>query len=299
MTFTSEQNATWGQTLADLATAVTNAANWTVKENTAGAGNPLTYGDELVFGTSTPGEDLRLVMDAEHGGLTVEHGVTYDVASSSWTTRYDYDPASIEAGAEERYQQEPFDILPGDYNDTTPRGTDPTEGGTYWLEFVDGKGFGLYFQREVGDGHDGDVFLGMAKVNKAWDYSSAETREAGWVLGLADSNEGIEPIWLSDSGEVVNNEKRKLTGSNDYVAWGHVNPDNNFDNYPMTNNIVSSPSYRSVQGEDTVIGDFDLWTVDRSGSSTGHKDLIQDDTAADIYTILKREGTFAIALRME
>jgi hypothetical protein len=104
---------------------------------------------------------------------------------------------------------------------------------------------------------------------------------------------------MSESGTGDTGNENHEPGNNSYVARGQVNPDNNLDNYPLSNHIVSSSVYRSSNQEDAIVGDFNLWIEDLSGSETGHKDLIQDSGNNDIYTILKRNTTPAIGVRME
>ncbi len=181
-----------------------------------------------------------------------------------------------------------------------------SDSGTYWLDYTDGKGFQLYWQREIADGDDGELFLGVGKINRAWDYTAADEREAGWALGYGDTNKGLKPVHMSASGYYNNdsqfdgdNRYEHHVGNNDQSAHGHVNPDASFDNYPLTNSVVSSRQYRNVQGQDTVIGDFDNWVEDESGSSTGHKDSVQDAGGAGVYTVLKRHSSLSVALRMD
>lgn len=290
MTFDAAVSADWGTALAELRDTVGGMTDWAIKDDPTAGATSLSTGDSFVLTSSAPAEDLRLEVTGQ-GGLAIEHGPTWDAAGDSWTDRFAYDPQRVE----DFHGNDPYNVFP--CADDTALAMD--DAGTYWLEYVD-RGFAFYWQREVGDGNDEDIWLGMCEVTKAWDYTTAASREAQNVLGFGCSNASNQRlIHMSESGTGTSGNESYRAGNNSYDARGLVNPDNNLDNYPLTNNIVSSSVYRTSSGEDAVIGDFNLWVADISGAETGHKDLIQDGSSTDIYTILKRQGTPSILLRMD
>lgn len=290
MTFDAAVSATWGTALAELRDKVSGMANWSLTDDPSGGAAELATGDSFVLRTSTPSEDIRFEVTAG-GGLRIEHGPTYDAAGDAWTDRFSYDPAAVE----DLHNNEDYTVFPASADGSLGM----SDSGTYWLEYVD-RGFCFYWQREAGDGDDEDCWVGATSVTKAWDYTTAASREAENVLGFGDSRRGEQRlIHMSESGTGETPNESYRAGNNSYDGRGLVNPDSNLDNYPLTNTIVSSSVYRTSGQEDAVIGDFDLWFGDISGAETGHKDLIQDGSQTDLYTILKRQGTPAIGMRMD
>jgi len=305
MTFAAAQSADWGTVIADLRDNVSSLADWSVNEDSTGGAAQFTAGDYVVLTSPAPAEDIYIGLESNAAGLVIQHGPTWNSGTSSWDDRFTYDPAETEDFYDsDNYSafSENVAVYPKTFGsgDTAADAVSVDDGGTYWMEYTS-RGFGFYWQREVGDGEDEDVFVGWSEVQQAWDYSTASSREAQWVLGFGDSNQTVQRlIHLSESGSTDGTgTKTYETPGNEYVARGLVNPDNNFDNYPLTNNILASTQYTTPTGEEAVIGDHNLWINDISGSETGHKDLIQDGSSNDIYTVLKRQDTPGIGLRMD
>lgn len=275
MPFDSEVKDSWGLALASFRDGLQNLTNWSLLQDISTTAE-IEVNDYFVFETATPAEQIRFIHT--NGGVKIEHGLDWDTADETWNNQWPNDPATAQ----------PLDGGVG-YVSANAATDDP---GAYWFGRWD-RGFNFYFQREVGDGSDNDLFIGMERIDKAWPYDTANANETEWVLAMADSTVGDDETngiyeWLSGSG----------SGNNNYRARGQVNPDTNFDNYPLTNTILSSSQFRTVSGQDTVIGTSNLWIQDNSGSDTGHRDLIQDSNANDIYTILTRQPNLDIAMRM-
>lgn len=296
MTFDSYISANWGNALGDLRDKVSGMANWTLQYDGT-AGDTVDAGEAFVLGTPAPTEYIFIENVQGEGGLRIQHGDDA-AADGTWNNRYDYDPDAVDFGHGENIISNIAPRSGISANNYIP--TYPTDDGSYWLEYTP-TGFGFYWQREEGDGEDGECFLGLSQVDKTWDYATAQADEAEWVLGMGDScGANFQSIYMSLSGQTAQDGTvSRREGNNSYGARGHVNPDNAFDNYPLTNNIVSSSKFRNVQGEDTVIGSFNTWGADRAGGDTGHRDLIQDDVGTNIYTVLKRSQNPAIFLRMD
>jgi hypothetical protein len=307
MTFDAAQSADWGTAIADLRDNVSGLTGWSVNEDSTGGAAQLTPGDYFVLTTPTLGsgnsEDIYIGFDSSAAGLVVQHGPSWNSGTSSWDDQFTYDPFETE----DFYEGSTYNAFSDNVlvhpkslgtGDSSGDAVDENDTGTYWMEYVE-RGFGIYWQREVGDGDDEDIFFGASEVQKAWAYDTASEREAEFVLGFGDSNVSLQRlIHMSESGTGTS-PKQYDQPNNEYVARGLVNPDNNLDNYPLTNNILASAQYTTPGGETTVIGDHNLWINDISGSETGHKDLIQDAGSTDIYTILKRQDTPGIGLRMD
>lgn len=289
MAFDSQVSAQLGAALAALRDGVSSQTGWSIIDDASGGGN-FSLGDYVVLESPAPAEQIRLVYESNDGGIQMEHGLDWDSANTTWNDRWDYDPMNTDAGSGSNST-----VL----TSSSSNATQPTDNGAYWFLQL-ARGFGFYWQREEGDGNDEDFFIGMGQISKAWDYSTATTAESEWVLGFADSAGPVQQLtYLSNSGTTGTNGPSYRPGNNTYEARGTVNPDNNYDNFPLTNSILSSSRYRNVEGEDTVIGTNDLWVADNSGGDTGHRDLVQDANGNNIYTILTRQTPEpAIALRM-
>lgn len=301
MSFDAAVDSTYGGMLADLRDEVSGMTNWSLNEDSSGGASSLSKGEYFVLTSSAPAEDIYIGVESNMGAIVLQHGPNWDSGSSTWSDRYAYDPAQVGDfyDSDTSGLNEAAAVYLKTYDNNFP--IDMSDDTRYWMEYVDGTGFGMYMQREVADGEDEDAFIGMARISRAWDYTSADAREAGWALGFGNSDTNSQRlIHMSASGNTDNNgNKSHAPGNNDYISPGLVNPDGNFDNYPATNMLVSSSQYRSVTGQDAIIGDFDIWIDDVSGSETGHKDLVQDNNSNNIYTILKRQDTPGLALRMD
>lgn len=307
MTFDADVSATWGGALADLRDNVGGLASWTVKDDSSGGAGALTSGDFIVLTSNTPAEDIKLECEAQ-GQVSVEHGPDWNASTDSWDDQFTYDPNStglFYGGGSGSGQlitgfSSPGQLYPKDRNpDDDPLLYGAT--GSYWMEYTDSNGFGMFWQREEADSYDGSTFIGMALINEAWNYTNADNREAQWVLGLASSYQNNQRlIHLSESGRLnQDSEKIPEVSSDSYEARGLVNPDTNFNNYPITNNVVASTQYTNIEGNSAIIGDFNTWTGDQSGNETGHRDLIQDSGSNNVYTVLKRDTTPDLLLRMD
>lgn len=302
MTFDAEQSATYGTWLADVRDNVGALASWTEKDDGSGGAAELAPGDFFVLTTPAPAEDLYIGLESGSGGIQIQHGPDWDASGDTWNDQYAYDPFTTEefyASSNINQASEAVTVFPfdGTGQDAAMAAGDA---GSYWMEYVDADGFCTYWQRELGDGNDAEAWFGMAAINTAWDYTTAAAREASWVLGFGDTNKGDRYVHMSASGKIDGGGDPKAeVGNNTYEGRGMVNPDNNFTNYPATNTVIASTQYTNVEGRHAVIGDFQMWLKDESGSGTGHKDIIEDGGGTDIYTILKRSGTPNVAIRMD
>ena len=303
MVFDSYVQNTYGGALADLRDKAGGSTGWTI-ENDDASGGDLVIGDSFTLGTAPSDsgnqEYIQITLENNFGGIQVDHGTSVD-GSGLIDSKWDYDP--VEAGL---LHDEPdgtsttVTVTPRASLDTdTPMLA--SDSGSYWLTCVE-RGFAFYFQREQADGEDADFFLGVSEVSKAWDYHTASNEESEWVLGLSDTASGNSfYTYMSNSGttDPQSSEKTHFTGNNDYNARGLVNPDPDLDNYPVTNNVIGSRTWRNVEQEDIILGTNDMWGDDISGSDTGHRDLVVDGSSNTIYTVLKRSDTPSIILRSD
>jgi len=293
MTFDSNISTTWGGALADLRDKVSGMANWTLKKDSSGGATELTDGDWFVLTTPT-GEDYRIFLGPAGGtysGVTFEHGPDFDAGTDSWNDRYANDPRS-QIGNDGYNDEMSFAPHNGS-------GMDPTDTGNYWLEYVDGSGFGFYFERSEGDGNDDDVFFGLSQINKTWDYTTADNRESEYVVGVhgshydRDYNNENQRMWTNFMPE-----SSGAQASSTQHGFGLTNPDANFGNYPTTDSVVCSRQYENQDGNQAIIGTHDLWVRDASGGESAHQDTIQDSGGSNLYTILKAHSYGTIALGM-
>lgn len=316
MVHNSYVQETYGGSLADLRDEIDDTAEgWNIVEDTAEGGD-LEHGDMFIIETpasdSGESEYLGVELEGDYGGVVLHHGRSTE--GGEVNDLWDFAPTVTD----ELYED--YTVLPlsdrsvvenaeGDLVNPVPG----SRRGSYWYTVVE-RGFGFYYQREASDGDDGDIFFGMCEVDKAWDYHDADSVESEWVLGFGSSAEDDQIISymgnsgyvqeedVSDDGEdpVYEDVHYYDGGNNTYQSRGIVNPDTEFDNYPVTNTVISSRQYRNMDQEDTIIGTFNLWGEDISaGDSSGHRDLIVDDEDEPVFVLLKRSSPPDIILRRE
>ncbi len=267
MTFDAAVNTDFGTMLADLRDKVSGMTNWSLYEDNT-AGGASAYDTSFVFETPT-GEYIKVGDNA--GALSMEYGSAYDTGTSSWTTQYNNPSHKGMMPAEH--------MSPGNYVET-----DATK---YWLEYVADKGFMLYYTREEGDGNDGAVYGGFAKLTKLWDYDAATAEEGDYVSSWAGYRQGEEyttEAWNTPANGLTNNGS-----DNEHTihAKGCVNPDANYANYPVAEtNVLASTTFENASGREAFIGTHDLWAIDRSGNDSSHLDTITIG-GVDTYTVLK------------
>ena len=294
--------------MADLRDKVSSiGADWTI-ENDDASGGDLVIGDSFTLGTapsdSGSKEYIEFTLESDYGGVQVRHGTSVD-ANGEIDTQWDYDPTNAgllhnTGGQADDQVDTTVTITPrSELSTDTPMLA--TDSGSYWLTYVD-RGFAFYFQREQADGEDADMFFGFSEVSKAWDYHTASNKESEWVLAFADTASGSSKFtYMSNSGSTQMQDGSPVPtyeqGNNNYEARGLVNSDPDLDNYPVTNNVIGSRTWRNVEQEDIILGTTDMWGEDISGSDTGHRDLIVDGSSNTIYTVLKRSGQPSIIMR--
>jgi len=282
MTFDSAINTDLQSALADLRDKVGGMTNWTVTNDTA-AGAAPGQGDHFVFKTPT-GEYIRMLFQSSNEGdnhcINAEYGPDYDTTNDGWTDRYPNDP-----NGRGLWNNNALYVVDTDAN------AGATDAVTYWLEYVDGAGFGLYIQREEADGKDSDALIGFNKINKLWDYDAAASRESDYAYAYAghhgDNNYSAYTCRMAQSASRPHERAR-----------GQVNPDDNYDNYPYTEGIHQSSQYRNTDGRDAIIGTYNMMLYDESGGDAAHRDTVQDSNGNNVYTILKRNHV-SVALRMD
>ncbi|ACV46611.1 hypothetical protein [Halomicrobium mukohataei] len=294
MTFDGPIATTWGKALAALRDKVTSMTGYSVVDTSSGGGDASVPTNDW-FVIATPFNEyirFRPNTDQDNRGLTPEYGVDWDTGSSSWNDRYPNDPGNRlkEIGRNDgttgkitAHQSDGGGIQEGDAV-------------TYWLEYVD-SGFALYFQREEADGNDGDGMIFFEEVTQLWDYDDAATHEANMIFGVA--GHVADSIDYNPIKQVALDCRMAQSGSSPHhYAQGVANPDANYNNYPYTDGVARSSSYRNASGADAVIGRYEMVLQERSGGDAAHRDTIQDADGNDLYTILNRDAA-SVALRMD
>jgi len=298
MTFDNAVASTWGEALADLRDKVAGMNNWSIEDDSSGGANSLSRGDWFVLSTPT-GEDIRVQVTNDqtfgYSGIRVSYGPAWDKTNDNWSDQYGNDPRSKYLNGTGQYsvQDSIAPLDPADDRNALGMGDNVT----YWMAYSDAVGFCFYVERTQGDGNDGDLALGFAEVNQTWDYSTASSRESDYAILYAgarherrDYNErfgrSIDVYGLVASGGDQNN-----------TGFGLVNPDSNYANYPLTDSLVRSSKYRNSNSQNAIIGTHDLYLDDRSGNDSAHRDTVQDDSGANLYTILKATGR-SVAIKM-
>ena len=285
MTFDSGISTTYGGALADLRDKVSGMTNWGLTEDAAST--PVVGGEHFVLSTPT-GEYIKIAT-TNKGGVYTEQGTAY--SGSSWDDRFSNDHGSQYAnpGNQGARCTAPYD------GNGSPNFGDSV---TYWMEYTDGEGFGIYMTRNTGDNRDGDMFLGFAEISLLWDVTAATNPESTYVMGLRggeyaeyDNDYNLTTDLLSFMPEQGVSESSESS-----AGYGQPNPDGNFSNFPaVERSVVASDVYKSGN-TGTILGTHTVW-IDPLGGT--HQDTVQDDSANNLYTILKDGSKGSIGLRMD
>lgn len=293
MTFDANVVATWGEALAQLRDKLGGMVNWSVKDDSSAGAPQLAEGDWFVV-TTALGEDIRVIVNggAYYGGrVQIQHGPNWDAVNNVWADRYANDIFTSEA--DDNYGAKQYYAPRSDSNAIAL-----TDAGTYWLEYVDGAGFAFYFQRQVGDGFDRDFLFGAAELAKTWDYTLAAARESQYSLRLHSTRrDRFNSVDRVRSWRNFMSAMPAAESLNTHNGQGMHNPDANYDNYPITDNVVCSAQYKNGAGNDAIIGTHNLWVNEGSGAETAHKDTVQE-AGVNIYSLMKAH-TVSEAIRMD
>lgn len=288
MTFDANVSTTWGSAIADIRDKVGGMTNWSIKDDSSGGATSLAQGDYFVL-TNAEGEDIRIEVsngnNRGNGGIGAEYGPSWDASGGSWSSRYSNDPHNKYYNGNGRYSTQDT-VAPVDPSANT-NDVSMSSAGTYWLSYADSLGFCFYFQREEGDGQDGDVACGWAEVNQTWDYSTAASTEAEYAIHWAGCRH--ERVDYNDRFQSSFNAWNLMAegGTENDEGYGNRNPDANFDNYPFKDPWMKSSQYQNGNNNRPVIGTHDLWLHDRSGSDLNHKDTVTDGGGTTTHTVLK------------
>lgn len=286
MALDANVSTTWGGALATMRDTVGGMTNWSVKDTSANGGQTPMPDDEWFVLNTDLSEDIRVLTgtgDNTNGGVTFEHGPNWDATNSNWGDRYKSD---IRANSNSPFDQ--YENYENTYAPHSQRSRSMGDTVNLWIAYADSVGFMTYVTRTEGDGADNAFVYGISKINKFWGYTTADKRESEYtqIIGSRTYNDG-ESANIFHSN-IMSASNRYPTGNNSYTARGQVNPDGNFDNYPvLEENMVSSAQYRNSDGTDAIIGTHNLWILDRSYDQSAHKDTVQDSGGNDLYEILK------------
>lgn len=285
MTFDAAVSTDWGTAVAAIRDNVSGMANWSLADTSAnGDQTPVPMGEWFVLQTPT-GEYIKLDNPGSGGrpALRAEYGPDWDAANDTWADQYENGTFVNDS----RY----VGIILNSWT-----GSDNTDAVTYWMDYVDGEGFGFYCQREVGDGQDGSFGFSFSKITELWDYDAADQRASDYMATFG-GHRG------DDSGSSVDSDNYRtyVDGATlDYGARGVLNADPNFANYPWNDAVIRHKRIQNADGQAPIIGYVEppMMIHDVSGADTAHRDTVQDSGGANVYTILKR-GPGELALRMD
>jgi len=249
---------TFGEALGDLRDKVASMPNWSkVYDSTGGATSG--YGGKWAWETPT-GEYIEVShFSGSSNAIDFTYGVDYDTTNGGWNDKYDNPSGTVSPSSKKQ--------------------ADESSTVEYWISYADSVGFMVYMVKNDGSSDDSDFFTGCAKLAKTWDYDSAAVREGDYVWSLHDSGNNTSRNNITAEGGVADET---------YNAKGALNPDTNYNNYPLQEtNAVCSNKYTNGNGYSVVIGKHSAWLRDKSGSETAHGDTIQDSGGTNEYIILK------------
>ncbi|MBO4248866.1 hypothetical protein IL252_13660 [Halomicrobium sp. IBSBa] len=282
--------------MAALRDKVSGMANWSL-EDTSATGDAESIADGEWFVISTPnGECFRIETLANNydGAIRMEHGPDWDSANSTWADRYAHDVAA-ETGTDD--YDDPMGYAPDNKGGKNIQEGDSV---SYYLDYSDSDGWVFYVDRNVGDGHDEDMAIGMARLAETWDIDAAANRESNYaVLWHAqcydrDYDDRHPRNWTNFLSAMPGTQ----SGSTQH-GRGQVNPDNNYANYTTTDNVVCSGQYKNNAGNDAIIGTHSMWVREESGDDASHEDTIQDDSANNLYKLCKAHNIAQVGIAME
>ena len=155
----------------------------------------------------------------------------------------------------------------------------------YWHSYSDDHSV-FFIRRVEGEGRDGACWFGAQVVDKLWPYNQANIYETDWVHAAYGTNSSSSGF---DTG----------AGAVQQGGEGAVNPDASFNNYVWNEGLVESYAYVvSESNYRTLIGSYDAWITDESGTNADSGDVVQDDQANDVYEILKYHEVNPVGIKM-
>lgn len=274
MTFDQGIQTNWGTAMDDFVNKVESLTNFTqVSEDWDS--DELKNGDSnskehfKVFEHSGTTEYIQFSVDSSREGFKIQYGQDYDTVNDTWDDRYPNDPTY-------------------DYRDIDDYGLAPSDSGfnvsitdtvTYDIYDDGADNVHIFVERQENDGDDAHMFLGLHKLNKLWDYSTADNKESEYVIGLdgyAKGERHTQMNHLSNGGAFDRQSEKTYT----LYGIGRPNPDSNFSDYPaVPENVVVSNLYNQ-----TPVGKHANWFIDLAGS---HGDTISDSDTGSEYLIRK------------
>ncbi|WBE14023.1 structural protein PB1 [Saline Natrinema sp. J7-1 virus 1] len=326
MTYEHGIDSTYGEALADLRDKVGGMTNWSIVDDPGGGGTSLgdqgggqseffvlqaPNGEQVRIGYAgmTPGDQTTGDYD-NNWGIVVEHGLDWDPTGGDtsdtdnwndgqWIDRYGSDPAQNLTDGTDNY---------GDTGKTEaiaphvdPRDINTTDSVTYSLHYGDSTGFAIFLSRNVGDGNDASMALGMAQLNTFFNYNATSSRESEHALLLhgnsRSDDKGTDHVcewnWMSAGGGTCDGRSENVDAHGTTTAYGMPNGHPDYGDYPSVDeNVVATPKWtrnRSGQDYGTVIGTHEVWMMDLAGSSNG--DTLQDSNANDKFRINNTNGS--------
>lgn len=292
MTYDSQIASDWTTAFTDLLTKITGMASWTlVEDNTTAEGYFVVQAPANPhFSTTNDGDDQIYVgsgvlaagpLHAAGDDLHIETGWNWDTTNQVWGTTG---------------RQETVDT------GINPAGTDAVE---YFLEYVDGRGWCFYIDRNVGDGNDGSAAIGYEiyeqlywNIHDTQKWNSNSTKiEYGRLLAYGTANgTSLTQAYHIARGMTVFDD----ANNGDTLGYGMLNPDGNFNNYVWSKPtyLVTSVTNSETNSSPVVARAYGLWMEDRSGSDINDGDVVQDSAGADVFEIIDRHGV-RVAFRMD
>jgi len=285
MTYQSAQTAPYDTTasgwMAQIRDAISAPAGFSVAYDYIDTADP--NGNDAYFVIDTPGIE-QVAIGFSGGGVGFsEHGDDFGASIGT-----NWDDSTTSWGGDQYYQWNSTDI-----------GTNSISTGEqvkYWIEAVP-RGFVIAAQRNQADGNDGSMVFAWEEVQKLWDYSTAQSREADgrWTWQRSNS------VSYSGNDNFSGWHRSRLGGGTHTLGRGLLNPDANFSNYLWTETLHTCSGYQNTDtNENAIIGTTDLLLRERSSTETTTGDTIQDGGGSDIYEIVKLvDDLDPVAIRMD
>lgn len=238
----------WQTAADDIASRITNISGWTQADTNQSNSSILTNGEWIVL-TLPTGEEMRMEM-TNYEGLKFRFG-QWDAASNTWS--------STLGPWFDEYQESGYTP----HNNGGMVLTDPVQ----YFYRGDTEGWGVYIQRTAGDAYDSDLFFGCARLNEAWDLSTAAANVPPWTFTVAGSR-GYQGPFVEKWNYTLGHQRPNAT-QDGYVM---ANPDTNFTNAPAAATNLQTTDKLEVENEAVLAGSHDIWLKNHGGLA--HKDTV-------------------------
>lgn len=295
MTLDQNVEKTWGKALTDVKDKIATLTNWTIEVDSWNISGDKAQGTEhyVVYSMPSP-EYMKFRVNINgNGGIIMEYGSDYDTTNDNWNTQYAHDQGGYvkdKASVDYNYDGDVYgNMAPTTKSLEFGQSMAYSDSVIYDIRYADGDGFAWYCRRNENDGNDEEMFVGFAKVNRLFDYTTATSPEAIYVNGYFGQAGSYTD---EDTQEGFGSSFRNLDilargGVSDYnlVGRGRPNGADGFTDYPcVPQTVCVSDLYGG-----TPVGTQSIWFEDTGAGADG--DVITDSVNSNDYIIRNPDGS--------